>query len=178
LDDFSGATSSLAGSKVDMQIDLNPLLDPFPAAGIIKTLVLRVTDNISQTRDASFDVTFKKLPSNPPLIKFNASQEGIFIQQGEGFSLNASGTSDPDGDTIRSVVWDVNNDGTADIVWNRTDTNGDGQINDQDDGPGYLLQMTWGQMAAYAGLQSTGRRLIRLSVTDSTGTVATDTAHP
>jgi hypothetical protein len=91
-------------------------------------VVLPVTDELNQTADTAFDVTLKMLCSNPPNIGFGVGRGGVTIEQGQGFSLSAAATSDPDGDWIRSVAWDVNDDGTNDVVWTRTDTNADGRI--------------------------------------------------
>ena len=171
---INGSASSISGELADMTVNLNPLPSPIPASGISKTLVLRVMNNLSETSDLEFDVTFGQLPSQPPTIRFNVDRGGIFIEQGEDFSVNANLTTDPDGDWIHSVAWDVNNDETDDIVLVRTDTDGDGDVDGDDANPSLALQMTWAQMASYPGLQAVGNHTIRLTVTDRNGVAARD----
>jgi hypothetical protein len=86
---------------------------------------------------------------------------------GAGFSVTASGFTVPEGGWIKSVAWDVNNDGVNDIIVNRSDTNGDGVINGSDAEPGHTLTMNWAQMGGYAGLRYVGQHVIRLTVIDS-----------
>jgi uncharacterized repeat protein (TIGR02543 family) len=92
---------------------------------------------------------------------------GVFLERGEGFAVSASDITAPAGGWIKKLEWDLTNDGSSDITWNRTDTNGDSVINGSDAGPNYNLTLTWAQMGGYAGLQAVGQHPIRWTVTDS-----------
>ncbi len=166
----------VTGMMTELTIDLKPLPNPLPPQGIKKTLRLAVTNSLGEIQYYSFDVVFNILPSQPPNIRFDADRRGKFIEQGEGFMVNANLTADPDpGDWVNRLAWDLNNDGTDDIVWTRTDTNNDGQINSIDTGPNYVLHKTWEEMADYPPLQQIGQHYIRLTVTDNNGVAAQDT---
>ena len=161
-----GSAQSIPGRITSMTLDLNPLPNPIPAEGIKKWMTLRVTDTANNTGSTDFEVAFNRQPSQPPIIVFDVGRDGIYIEQGEGFSLSAAGTTDPDGDPFNRVAWDVNGDGVDDIVWQRLVDGG---------APPWQLLLNWLQMGGYPGLRDLGVHQIRLTVTDSTGATATDT---
>jgi DNA-binding beta-propeller fold protein YncE len=96
-------------------------------------------------------------------------------QAGSGFSTTATIVKLPPNGWVKRMAWEVNNDGTDDIVWNRTDTNGDLVIDGNDAGPDCTLSLSWAQMGAYAGLQSVGSHAIKLTVTDNLDVARTGT---
>ncbi|MDY0062392.1 MAG: PKD domain-containing protein, partial [Myxococcota bacterium] len=160
---------SVSGSKVDMTVDLNSLRAEWEGGDPIqKELSLTVTDNLGKSKSLPFTVRFRRLASNPPNIVFGVGQQGVFIEREEGFSLSATGTTDPDGNSLDYVGWDVTGDGVDDIVWNRA-------LPGDDPKPALKLQLSWAAMAQYVGLQALGVHVLRLTVKDSTGVIAQDT---
>ncbi len=95
--------------------------------------------------------------------------------RGSGFSTTATIVKLPPGGWVTRLAWDMNNDGTDDIVWNRTNTNGDGVVDGSDAGPDCTLSLTWAQMASYSGLQNVGSHTIKLTVTDNLNVARTGT---
>lgn len=170
---FPGGAQT-TGQQTRYVLDLNNDR-AFWDSGVSKTVILRVTDNLAQTKDIGFEVLFRRQASRPPLIRFDAPREGIFVERGEGFAISAARTVDPDGDWIRTVSWELTGDGQDDVVWERTDTNGDGTRNELDEGPTYALQLSWEQMGELDGLQGVGMHPLRLTVTDAVEVAAQDT---
>ena len=166
------AAQRIPGEQIDFPVDLSAY--EIPPEGLERELVLEVADNTGRINEARFTVVFNYAPSQPPTIRFDVDRRGVFLEQGEGFAVSAAGTTDPDGDWIDVVEWDLDGDGQPDIRNERADTNGDGQINGADADPSLVLTLTWAQMAQY-GLQGLGQHSVRLTVTDSTATQATDT---
>ena len=170
-----GGPHYLVGAQVDMLVDLTMHEDAISEEGLVLPFALTVIDDNMWSEQALFDVHFAYLASFPAEIVFEHPRSGITTSMGEGFSIDALGSSDPDGDCLVEVGWDLDNDGNDDLVRLRQDTNGDGVVNRYDADPSLELSMTWAEMAAYPVLQQPGSHPIRLSITDDTGVVAWDT---
>ena len=162
---------TVQGEQADFEVDLAAY--EIPEGGLDLTFELQVADNSGRTDTSSFTVSFNYAPSDPPNIAFGVGREGVFVQTGEGFGVSAAGTSDPDGDWIDVVEWDLDGDGVTDIRHERQDTNNDGRIDGSDANPPMALDLTWEEMAQY-GLQGLGEHTLTLTVTDSTSTQASD----
>ncbi len=92
--------------------------------------------------------------NNPPLAHTGGPYA---IEAGQGVSLSASASSDPDaasGDSIVSYSWDVNNDGAF------------------GDATGATPALTWAQLQSF-GISSPGTYTIKLRVTDTFGATST-----
>ena len=166
-----GAAQSVRGEHAELDVDLNGLGE-IPDEGVSLTFELTVTDDRATTDRVEFEVLFNHAPSTPPDIVFDLP--AIYIVRGEGFELSAADTSDPDGDWLQEVAWDLTGDGADDIVVLRQDTDGDGDVDRDDARPSLDLELSWAQMGDHAGLRDLGEHEIRLRVTDSTGTSAED----
>lgn len=173
----SGTPNIYYGATTSMTVLLGSYA-AIPANAIVsKTLELTVTDDMMVPRTTAFTVDFKKLPSNPAVILFDVPRTGLDISEGEGFAISAADSYDPDAsEYIFRSAWDLDSDGTEDIVQYRSDTNGDGVVNGTDADPGLDLSLTWAQMSAYAGLQAIGEHTITLTLRDTSGVEAWDTA--
>jgi len=167
-----GSAASIQGETAQLDVNLLPLPNPFPAGGVTRKITLRVSDTAGLSSTAEIIVRFDRLPSQPPQIVFDVPRSGFYIQQGEGFSLSAAATTDPDGDWLNRVGWDLDGDGTDDRVWVR----GPGENQASDALPHLMLDFDWDDLEAYGDLQEPGSHPIRLTVSDATGTVAMDTA--
>lgn len=79
------------------------------------TISLTVTDNDGATDTTSTTVTVQDL-NEPPSASFTSDSP---VLTDEDFGLNASGSSDPDGDSL-SYEWDTNDDGAYGDVTGKT----------------------------------------------------------
>ena len=126
--------------------------------GAPNNVILTVTDTRGETGQVAVPVPVtegNRAPSGNAggFRDGNGQVTGPYaIASGEGLSLSAAGSSDPDaacGDTIQSYQWDLRNDGTIDAN-------------------GAAPNLTWAQLNA-AGINGPGQYDVRLRVVDRFG---------
>ena len=106
--ELSGATATLPVAWADLLGYLGS-----PVVGQAYPVTLQVTDSVGATATASTSITIN---NTAPLANCGGPYT---ITWGQGITLNASGSYDPDqagGDAIQGYAWDLNGDGAADIT--------------------------------------------------------------
>ena len=115
----------------------------------IRTVTFTVSDGIAEG-SASRQLQVAAVNDNP------VAEAGpdILISEGNGLSLNASGSSDADGDSL-TFEWDLNNDGVF------------------SDASGAVTTVTWAQLSSLLPSLD-GTHVVTVRVTDAEGLSATD----
>ncbi|MDY0058679.1 MAG: PKD domain-containing protein [Myxococcota bacterium] len=160
---LGAGTQTTTGETAQLQVDLNAERPIWSVAGgtVTKPITLRVTDSGNNIADDTIDVTFKVLASTPATIRFADDQ--LLIQQQDPLTVAASATPAPNL-TVDYVGWDLDGNGSDDVVWNRGDPGTPEQA--------LQLNRAWGDLPA--ALRALGAHEVRLTVTDSLGTVSQD----
>ncbi|MFN3198759.1 MAG: PKD domain-containing protein [Bradymonadia bacterium] len=161
------------------QADLAVVFDPVPNNPVDRDVRLTVTDDAGNSASVVFQVTFQP-PPTPPVIDADPTdnpETGYAIDLGQGVTLDASASYDLDvddfGDFIARFEWDVDNDGTADSIFERADTNNDGNP-DADGALQATLALTAQDLAGF-GLDAPGEYTVTLRGYDALGLSNTDT---
>ena len=155
----------------------NKVFNPVPQPNAIPpTFVsLRVTDTLGHVGTVRYQVMYS-LPPTPPTADADPTdppEKGYNILVGDGVTLDASQSSDPDtaqfGDFITVYRWDVANVNPAAPVWDRVipDANGD-KVEAK-------LPLTWADLNVM-GVNGPGSYRIVLEVEDTTHLTGRDTA--
>jgi hypothetical protein len=152
-----GASMGLTGPQAVAV--LAGLTTPVTVAGQTATMVADTSGATPST--LSFTVfgtvyTFNFGANRPP----TASAGGPYtIREGDALTLNASSSSDPDGDPL-TYTWDINGDGVF------------------GDATGVNPTLTWAQLNAMGFNDGPSTLLVRVEVDDGHGHVVTSTAAP